>query len=218
MDTTDKEDKPKPISKLEDWVQVFPVPSFVEQPTFRHIKHGIPSQTWRYTNEKGQTMFYVCRFNIKGGKEVLPYTFCVNDGVGRWNWRGMRNGRPLYNIANVARCDKMVCLVEGEKTCDAGSKYSSEFVFCTFQGGTNAVGLTDYAPLKGRDVILLRDNDDVGKNAMREVYKILKPLVKSIGWIDDISDKPEKWDIADNLWAKGELDQFIKTRTVWQKE
>jgi hypothetical protein len=207
--------KPEVKDRIDDWKIVTPVPSYIEQPSFRHINHGVPNFTWRYTNEKGQVMFYVCRFNKPDKtKEVLPYTYCTKNGVFAWKWRGLRDKRPLYNLCKLSKSSKPVCLVEGEKCADAGNDNSEIFDFTTFQGGSNAYQLTDYAPLQGKDVVLIHDNDEAGLKCMLGVRKLLKPYAKSIYMMREMKDLPKKWDVADVKWKSGELDAFIKERII----
>lgn len=201
--------------KLDDWKIITPVPNWVEQPSFRHFNYGVPNSVWRYTDIKGTTMYYVCRFNRPDGKkEIMPYTYCAKDNVGKWMWRGMEKNRPLYNLKIIANSDKPIVIAEGEKVCDAGMLSSEIFNFTTFQGGSNAYQLTDYTPLKGKTVIIFRDNDEAGTKCMDGVRSLLKPLCKSIYEVGDLSDMPKKWDLADRKWKKDELDNFIKSRIL----
>lgn len=205
----------KDNDKLDDWKIVIPVPSWAEQPSFRHFSYGVPSSIWRYTDENAKTIMYVCRFNFKDGrKEVLPYSYCMNNGKAMWKWKGLPANRPLYNLKLIAKYDKPVVIGEGEKVCDAGMNSSDTFIFTTFQGGSNAYQKTDYSPLRGRNVVLLRDNDEPGAKCMDGLKLILEPICKSIYEVGDLSDMPEKWDIADTKWKAGELDKFIKSRII----
>ena len=197
--------------KLEEWKPIFPVLCYYEQPTFRHVNHGLASQVWKYVDEKGNTLFYVCRFNLKDGKkEVLPYVYATNGKVQRWSWRGLPKDRPLYNLNSVVKSTKPICIVEGEKCADWGNRYSQEFTFTSIQGGSNAYKLTNYSQLYGKHVVLINDNDVAGMKCMDEIYKIIKPLCKSVHRVKELKDYPPKWDIADQTWAKGELDLFIR--------
>lgn len=201
--------------RIDDWRIIAPVPVWVEQPSFRHFNYGVPSDVFRFTNDKGVTMFYTCRFNMPdGGKEVLPYTYCTNGKQAKWMWKGMKDNRPLYGLTKLVRNTNPVVVVEGEGKCDVGNKSCDEFNFASWQGGSNGYKLTDFTVLKGRDVILLQDNDKAGMDAMNGIEQIIKPYVNKVYRIGELKDKPCKWDIKDQKWNKGELYQFIKSRIV----
>jgi hypothetical protein len=200
----DKEDS------YDKWKIITPVPSYVEQPSFRHFNLGVPAASWRYTNEKGETMFYTCRFNKSNGdKDVLPYTFCTNGKQSKWMWKGITKNKPLYKL-HLLSTDKTIVLVEGEKTADTGNDNTDKYVFTTFQGGSNAIQLTDYSPLNGKNVILLDDNDEVGYKCMDGVESLIIDSVLTLKRVHRLTKLPHAWDIADRKWKRGELDNFIE--------
>jgi putative DNA primase/helicase len=52
---------------------IVPVPADAPPPLATHYKYGKPAARWEYKSEDGETLFYVCRFNLPGGgKEFLP--------------------------------------------------------------------------------------------------------------------------------------------------
>jgi hypothetical protein len=215
IDNTAEPIKPKQEfkDKIDDWKIIAPVPVWVEQPSFRHFNYGVPSDVFRFPNEKGLTMFYTCRFNLPNdSKEVLPFSYCTNGKQGKWMWRAMKDNRPMYGLLKILNNNKPIVLVEGEGKCDVGNKSCDEFVFASWQGGANGYKLTDFSVLKGRDVILLQDNDDKGMSAMDGIESIINPYVNKVYRINQLVDKPNKWDIKDHRWANGELYNFIKTR------
>lgn len=201
----------KPLAELK---MISPIRSYYEQPSFRHFQYGVPENTWAYTNEKGETMFYVCRFSQKDGtKEVLPYIYATDGTKARWVWKGIGNKRPLYKLHKVVQSDN-ICLVEGEKTADAGNRNSKDWVFTTFQGGSKAWKYTDYTHLKGKNVCIIDDNDEVGHLCMDGVQSLILANAKSLKRIKSLDEFPDKWDIADKRWREGELDNFIKEKAV----
>ena len=88
--------------------------------------------------------------NIKGGdvstgKEVMPYTWCVDesDGRGTMRWHCMQfpEPRPLYVPATLLSDGGRlpVVVVEGEKCAEAGHQLlGHEFDFVSWPGGANA--------------------------------------------------------------------------------
>ena len=201
--------------KLDDWKIITPVPNWVEQPSFRHFNDGVPSDVFRFTNSEGKTIFYTCRFNIsKDEKQVRPYTYCTNGKIGKWMWKGLPDSRPLYGVNKFIKSTKPVVLVEGEGKVDVGYNSCDQFDFASWSGGANAYKLTDYSTLKGRDVILLQDNDPVGEEAMDGICGIISPFVNKVYRVAHMGDKPKAWDIKDQKWKKDELYNFIKSRIL----
>ena len=78
----------------------------------------------------GFVLGYTVRFRTsKGGKDVLPYTWCVSDrdGAAQWRWRQWDEPRPLYypggkslKVLQGERTEPpTVVVVEGERKADA---------------------------------------------------------------------------------------------------
>lgn len=200
-------------SKPVEWKQIIPDR---EPISFNHYRHGEPTKTWRYTTEEGKTLGYVCRFDTQDGKEIIPYTYKQStEGRREWRWSGFNSPRPLYNLHYLAKYPDAKCIVvEGEKVAEFIQSYykPEKLVVTTWVGGSNAVKLTDFSPLLGRDVVLWRDNDDAGTQAMLEVNKQLNGF-SNVKWIhipDDPESFPLKWDGADTIWTHEGLNEFIK--------
>lgn len=102
----------------------------------------------------------------------------------------------------------MIC--EGEKATDAAALIFADRITTCWQGGANAVRLTDFGPLAGRHVAVWPDNDEPGRAAASELIAILFGLGCTVDIIDaaqlsaTVPDHPEekrepvpKWDAAD---------------------
>lgn len=214
-----KRDKPLPrgvpvddsiaAHKKSPWVPVMPVPDDAPVPPVAHYARGRPDVVYIYRNAHGRVNGYVYRFTTSdGGKETLPVCFCRNrdDGKQEWRWIGFGDNRPLYRQDKLVDPDIPVLLVEGEKCADsAAALLSDHFQVITWQGGTKAVGRSDFYPLSfpgmkiyawadcdaqrrkltkyerdsGVDadsVPLLPESDQPGMRAMRGIHKILLAL------------------------------------------
>lgn len=216
---------PKPI---KEWKQVLPPVPFVV-PTISHYNLGIPSKIWEYRNENGILVGYVCRFETKTGKQVLPFTFCTNGEVYEWRWHGIEKLRPLYNLHKIVKQqNKKAVISEGEKTADAVQDLVGEdYVSGTWIGGANNVHNTDWSPIFDfEEVILWPDNDytkkygekhpragqimdwwdQPGNAAMLAVAKLLKEKRPNLNikWVLNPKDTPCGWDAADATWGKEE--------------
>lgn len=164
----------------------------------RHRAHGTPARLWRYLDADGRLLFVVARFDKPGGgKEVLPY--CCTASA--WTWKGPPAPRPLYGLHALAqRPEAPVVLVEGEKAADAAASLFPGHVAMTWQGGSNATGKADLAPLAGRTVTIWPDNDDAGRRCAAELVPLLHAAgAASVALVTVPETWPEGWDVADTL-------------------
>ena len=166
---------------------------------------GTPSAFYKYTDEDGNWLFSVVRFEGKDGKEIRPY---------KWNgstWSQglpMKTGRPLYGLYNTSNQPELpVLIVEGEKCADV---QVDGYAVVTWCGGSNAVDKADWSPLEDRDLVIWPDNDDAGRKAARWISQNVKAASVRIL---DIVGKPEKWDIADASEEDLVLPFFIEANT-----
>lgn len=190
------------------WKVILP-PS--EAGSFKHFKHGNPSKTWKWHNADGNLLSYTCRFDLPGGdKEVLPYSYCSNGTKNEWRWQGMAAPRPLYNLHKITG-DKVVFVVEGEKTADALAEILPDLIITTWIGGANGLNLTDWTPLKGCKVIIWPDNDWQGTGAAVQITEILNPIATWVKWMRNPTDAPIGWDFADSGWDFETTKQWINS-------
>jgi len=200
-------------TKKPTWEYV-PIAKF-EPESFHHYKHGMPSMVWEYKNEHGNTLGFVCRFDLDNGeKEVLPFSFATNGEVHSWRWMGIPSPRPLYNLDLIHKHpNASILIVEGEKTADAGSEQLDvkKTIVTTWIGGANGIKNTDFSVLNGRKCIFFADHDQPGFKAMNEIASMIDTKVKRFVSIPD--HYPAKWDIADEDWDDIKvLRQFILDR------
>jgi putative DNA primase/helicase len=125
-------------------------------------------ETYNYTDEVGELLFQVCRTEPKGFFQRRP------SGDGRWIYEKSRR-QVLYRLPEVLEAS-MVFVVEGEK--DAETLRAAGFVATTNAGGANVPWLPDYtASLRGREVILIPDNDPAGR---KRVVRITRALLGKV--------------------------------------
>jgi hypothetical protein len=122
--------------------------------------------------------------------------------------------RPLYGsqFLTSAGLDAPVLLVEAEKTAIVASMFLEPFVILATGG---AAGLTTRSAsvLAGRDVYVLLDADDAGRNALEKAVEILyavgaRPVVKIDGLpLADylMADAPKGYDLADYYFSQYEM-------------
>ncbi len=108
---------------------------------------------------------------------------------------------PVYGVDRLAaKPDAPVLVVEGEKAADAAQALLPEWVAVTSQGGANAAGKGDWAPLAGRDVAIWPDNDEPGARYAADVARQLETAgAASVRVVEIPAGWPEGWDLADPL-------------------
>ena len=121
--------------------------------------------TYDYTDEDCTPLFQVVR--------SVPKSFFQRYPNGRGGWINRKFPRQvLYRLPLVMRAP-IVFVTEGEK--DSDRLFEHGFVATTNAGGANAPWLAEYtAALRGREVILIPDNDSSGR---RRVVMIARALI-----------------------------------------
>lgn len=115
--------------------------------------HSVIVATYNYTDENGKILYQIVRKRPKSFKQRYP------DGSGGWIWKKHPH-QVLYHLPEVLEAP-IVFLVEGEK--DVETLRSWGFVATTNAGGAQAPWLPEYtAALRGREVVLIPDNDPPG--------------------------------------------------------
>lgn len=117
-----------------------------------------------YTDEDGQSLYQVVRTEPKGFYQRRP------DGHG--GWINKKNKRQvLYRLREVLEAP-IVFLVEGEK--DVETLRAHGFVATTNAGGAQAPWLPSFTEaLRGREVILIPDNDNPGRQRVLTIARAL---------------------------------------------
>ncbi len=162
---------PKQASKpreSEGWKTVRPVPATAPEPTFRH-HHRAPTDIVRKSEYRvGDDLHgYVVRFRTSdGGKDDIPYTWCMSarDGACKWHWKQFDEPRPLYLPGRRLPEGRTVVLVEGEKKADvlqALLDQGAPGVYCvaSWPGGCKAWAKADWSWLAGATVLAWPDCD-----------------------------------------------------------
>ena len=230
-----KEFKKKPKKKQEYNLGIPPqsgkesIPSFVWAVA---EKTGTENYYYEYKNNKKELCFIIRRYepyskgNNTSKKNLVPYSFDLDSQS--WVTAAWEKERPLFKGHLIKDTDKIIIL-EGEKTVLAAEKLFPDYRCVTWSGGSKQVNITDFTPLKNKQIILWPDNDVTGIEAMHEVAKIL--IENDIS--DDIQivflpDKfSESWDVADAITHGGmtyqglldskieyDPDEYIK---IWEK-
>lgn len=133
--------------------------------------------TYDYTDEQGALLFQVVRRDPKDFRQRRP------DGAGGWEWSTKGVRRTLYRLPELVGddADRTVYVVEGEK--DANAIAQLGYLATTSPGGAGKWGaVAEHAQevLRGRDVIVIADADDVGRKHALEVADSLRDVARSV--------------------------------------
>lgn len=158
----------KPPAEPEGWTTVCPVPTGVPEPTFKHF-HRQAADIVRKAAYilNGELYGYVVRFRTSdGGKDDIPYTWCVSarDGAAKWHWRQFDEPRPLYLPGGRLPSTRTVILVEGEKKAEVLQALLDQhapdvYTVASWPGGCKAWRKANWAWLVGATVLAWPDCD-----------------------------------------------------------
>jgi putative DNA primase/helicase len=142
-----------------------------------------------YHDPAGNQLFQVCRMEPKDFRQRQP------DGNSGWKWNLKGLAPVLYRLPQVVASPEVI-LVEGEKDADAVT--SLGFCGTTCPMGARKWKDTYNESLKGKNVILIPDNDVEGREHMMQVGASLNGIVSSLKWLE-LPDVPNKGDFSDWL-------------------
>lgn len=161
----------------------------IDVPSDGH-RNDEPVATYDYHDVDGTLLYQVVRFPPKR-------FLCRRPSQGGWSWGMADVTRVLYNLpALVERRDETVYVCEGEK--DADRLLAAGLLATTCPHGAGK-WRTEYSEvLRGRDVVLLPDNDKPGQAHAEEVAENLHRVAAAVK-ILMLPDLPEKGDVTDWL-------------------
>ncbi len=127
--------------------------------------------TYDYTDEKGELLYQVVRMEPKSFRQRQP------DDRGGWKWTMDGATRVLYRLPKVSSATTVI-VTEGEKDADNLAKLG-------FESTTSVAGagkwMASYAEtLRGKDVIVIPDNDEPGRKHADQIVKSLDEKANSV--------------------------------------
>jgi putative DNA primase/helicase len=163
--------------------------------------------TYVYRDRSGRPLYRVVRKDCEGKPKKI-YQERYDEASGRFiGEKGCMKGVRYvpYRLNEWVDEDGLVLIAEGERKVD-------ELVRLGGLGTCNAGGAgkfsRGFAPyFSDRDVVILPDNDSVGRDHARQVAEILEPVAASVP-ILELPGLPDKGDIVDWLAAGGTADQL----------
>jgi len=187
--------KPAPEPKKAEWTPQPFAPAPADEMHF--VKKGKkPSFVWSYRDAESRIVGYILRYDTAAGKDILPLTWCKSaSGLNAWQFKAMRDPRPLFNLPAIISSNEPVVIVEGEKAATA--VIEAGWVATTWAGGASSYAKTDWEPLRGRDCVIWGDNDKPGQVAAESIAARLKGICASISIVVPPIDAESGWDAAD---------------------
>lgn len=149
-------------------------------------------KTYGYTNAEGNLIFQCVRYEPKSFAQRRP------DGKNGWIWNLDGITPVLYCLPELvkAKADEFVFIPEGEKDCNNLRTLGLAATTNPMGAGKWKEEYSQY--LKGKNVVILSDNDQPGKNHALQVAKSLRGVAKSIRVVE-LQGLPEKGDVSDWL-------------------
>jgi KaiC/GvpD/RAD55 family RecA-like ATPase len=155
---------------------------------------GNLDRIYNYTDEAGETLYEVVRYrDPKSFRQRRP------DGSGGYNQSVAGVRRVPYRLPAVLGSN-FVFVVEGEK--DADNLAQLGLVATCNSGGAGKFDAELAPHFTGKDIAILPDNDDVGREHAQKVAAVLYPVAKSVR-IVNLPGVPPKGDVTDWLEAGG---------------
>jgi len=163
-----------------------------------------PVATYTYTDADG--CFVARKLRFEPGREGRKKDFAWQ----RWGNDAWVDGlvglkTPLYRCREIQN-EQIVVYVEGEKAADAGARLG---LATTTAGGVNSFHPDHAEVLRGKDVIILPDNDPPGRQHAYSVAVALHEIAKSIR-IVVLPGLPEKGDLYDFSKGGGACDALLE--------
>lgn len=172
-----------------------------------------PVATYAYSDENGELLFEVVRFEPKDFRQRRP------DGRGGfvWNLKGVRLvPYRLPDLIEDLAQDRTVFLVEGEKDVDRLRSLG-------IPASCNPAGAGKWRDefsgvFKNADVVILPDNDDAGREHADKVARSLAGNASRVRVVE-LPNLPRKGDVSDWLKAGGTVEalhELVDQSPVWR--
>ena len=138
-------------------------------------------------------------------KDVVTWTYCQRiadgEGLAQLYHKPLPHPHPLYGLDRLYRMPAApVLIVEGAKAADAAQRLLPGMACVTWRGGcdgTNNAAHQDWSALRGRDITIWPDADDVGRAAAWRVARHLRAIGVPRLRVVETSMLPDGWDLAD---------------------
>ncbi|MYB36787.1 MAG: hypothetical protein F4Y26_05215 [Gammaproteobacteria bacterium] len=142
---------------------------------------------------------HVIKKDGKPDKDFHQYRYV---GDGKYIAETFEAPRPLYQLQLVDARRGSVVVVEGEKCAEAAARHWPKKAVVCWPGGTDTWRYADWNPLRGRDVVLVADEDSGGRKAMAGIGNLLHAMDCKVEIVLPAGD------------TKNDIDDWIKAGTA----
>lgn len=134
-----------------------------------------------------------------------------------WWPEGAKPAAALYRAETLADLPPgtAVLVTEGETATEAAVSLGFEAV-ATVCGAASVPTREALAALRGFDVVLVPDNDDLGRRHMRRIAGELDALGIPCRWLE-VPGLPEKGDLADYTGSRDDLEVLVAAAPKWEQ-
>jgi len=169
--------------------------------SIKPISHSRIVATYDYRDEAGELLYQSVRLEPKSFRQRVP------EG-NKWKWSLNGTRRVLYRLPELLKSDSAlpVFIVEGEKDVDRLVGLGA--IAVSNPGGAGKWRDEYSEHLKGRNCVILPDNDQVGRDHAIAVAKSLFGKASEVR-ILRLQGIPEKGDVSDWLDSGNSLDALI---------
>ncbi len=162
------------------------------------------SKIYQFYNEENEPVFQKLRYQrVSGEDSCKEKTFLIRHQGSDNVWYAGQGGHPdyPYNLPEMMKDREAPVLVcEGEK--DAETAHSLGLLSVSVNNWKECVSY-----FKGRDVVLVPDNDEAGRKRAQVAQTFLEPVTSSLQLLE-LSDLAEKGDFTDWVEAGGTKEVF----------
>jgi len=168
--------------------------------------HGEPIAVYDYMDADGRLIYQVCRYANKHFVQRRPHP----TKHGKWIY-DLKECKPLPYRLRELKAAAVVAITEGEE--DVKSILSMDLTdggFCPIAATTRSGGVGQWTAdqlehLRGKQVLLVGDNDDPGRDYMHAMRESLDGIAESVS---RVTLPPEYKDISEYLKVHS-ADEFI---------
>ena len=182
-----------------------------------------------YMTAAGLPSLAVVRFDRADGstdenkKRIKTYR-PIHPVDGGWRLGDPRDPLPLFELPSILKGDGVIYITEGEKAAKAGALIG---LLCTTTAhGAKSPSKTDLTPLRGRHVVILRDNDEAGHGYAEAMAQLCHAAGAASVKIVLLPELPPKGDLADFVGARSgraiesvraEVEAAAEATEVWSQ-
>ncbi len=167
-----------------------------------------------YKDEKEKLLFECVRFIPKAFRQRRP------DGAGGYIWdlKGIR--RVLYRLPELIKGKDPVFILEGEKDVDNLREWGLTATTCPMGAEKWRNQQKEYNPfLKGRDVIIIPDNDQEGERHLDQVASSVQGLARNVKVLRLPDSKDfSHWKAKDKNNTEEKFLMLVSESQEWKKK